>query len=149
VIVSFSEIIADFPNPEFNYAVDNGIPVSAVLDSTGTNVTLTLGTPMTPGTLHDLFVNSIQDLNGLTLDATNISFRAWAPGPLTITIQGSTVRVSWPLPGTGMTLQETTTLSGNPPPWQDVPAANYYPDATSMYIEVPATGTRFYRLRQP
>jgi hypothetical protein len=68
---------------------------------------------------------------------------------VSITQNGNAIRISWPLPGTGVTLEQTTTLVGAPPPWTTVPENTYQTDATSVYVEIPApVGNAFYRLRQ-
>lgn len=58
--------------------------------------------------------------------------------PLTIQLNGNTVRVTWP--GAGFILQESSGAGG---PYNNLPAA------TSPYLISPPTGTRFYRLSKP
>jgi hypothetical protein len=68
---------------------------------------------------------------------------------VSITQSGNTFRISWPLPGTGVTLETTPTLAGTPPPWTTVPANTYQTDATPVFVVIPApVGNAFYRLRQ-
>jgi hypothetical protein len=68
---------------------------------------------------------------------------------VSITRNGNAIRISWPLPSTGVTLETTPTLAGSPPPWTTVPANTYQTDATSVYVVIPApVGNAFYRLRQ-
>jgi hypothetical protein len=67
---------------------------------------------------------------------------------VSISRQGNVIRVSWPLPGTGITLQQAPSLEGIPV-WTTVPPNTYQTDATSVYVEVvlPAANA-FYRLSQ-
>jgi hypothetical protein len=63
--------------------------------------------------------------------------------------QVGSVKVYWPLSANGWVLEKTTTLSGNPIPWQTLNPP-YASDAQHYYLLVsPPTGTTFYRLRKP
>ena len=150
VVVTFSEAIqwTGNENEVFNYAVNEALPSAAAIDASGRIVTLTLPAGLTPGSSNLLTATTYIDLNNLSGPATNVVFFA-GPGPLSIAQQGGGVRVSWPLPGTGMTLEESTTLTA-PVPWQPVSSALYQTGPNSRYVDVAApTGNRFYRLREP
>jgi hypothetical protein len=147
VLVTFSESIQwQGPDEVYNFSVNEGLPTAADINALGTVVSLTLSAPLTAGSSNLLGVATFTDLSGNSGALTNLTFYAGVP-PLSISRQGNAVRVSWPLPGTGMVLEETLTFG--PIYWQDVPSATYQSDAATRYIEVTApSGTRFYRLRQ-
>ena len=64
---------------------------------------------------------------------------------ISITLSGTNVVLSWPLPATAVVLEATTTLA--PAAWGSVslPAVT---NGATVSVTVPATGTKFYRLRQ-
>ena len=68
-----------------------------------------------------------------------------APPTISIALAGANVVLSWPLPATAVILEATTTLS--PAAWGSVfsPAVT---NGATISVTVPATGTKFYRLRQ-
>jgi hypothetical protein len=69
---------------------------------------------------------------------------------LTITGTNGAVTVSWPNPSPGWVLDMSTTLVGSPPPWNQVPPAQYHTNATDISVTVsPPVGSAFYRLRKP
>ncbi|MDB6015586.1 MAG: 1,4-alpha-glucan-branching protein [Pedosphaera sp.] len=71
------------------------------------------------------------------------------PPPLSITQSNNTVIISWPNSLTNWVLDVSDTLAGNPPPWSQVPAAQYQTNNASIFIGLtPPTGNSFYRLRQ-
>ena len=73
------------------------------------------------------------------------------PGAPLLSIERSNAAaiVSWPLPATGWVLDQTSTLTGAPPPWTPV-TLPYATNATRITVTEPApTGNRFYRLRKP
>jgi 1,4-alpha-glucan branching enzyme len=73
-----------------------------------------------------------------------------APPQLTITPTNGTVNVSWPNTYSEWLLDSSTTLAGNPPPWNQVSAMQYQTNSTAIFISVAApSGTTFYRLRKP
>ena len=149
VIVTFSEAIqwTGSESEVFNFSVNELLPSSATIDASARIVTLTLPSPLTAGTSNMVAALNFVDLSGLAAQ-TNVSFYA-GPAPVSITRQGVGVRISWPLPGTGVTLEEAATLTA-PVPWQDIPAASYQTGPNSRYVDVaPPTGNRFYRLREP
>ena len=65
-------------------------------------------------------------------------------------LAGGNVRFFWPLPATGLVLEQTTALT--PPPstniWSQVPFP-YQTNATEISVTVTPAGNQFYRLRQP
>ena len=68
---------------------------------------------------------------------------------LSVTLNHGVVTVYWDQPATGWVLDQTSTLSGTPIPWTQVPFP-YQTNATHVYINVPSpTGNKFYRLRKP
>jgi hypothetical protein len=65
-------------------------------------------------------------------------------------LAGGNVRVYWPLPATGFTLERTPALTTPPGAisWNTVPFP-YQTNATQISITVPGAGTNFYRLHHP
>ena len=61
-------------------------------------------------------------------------------------VAGGGVRISWPLPATGCLLDETALPTASL--WSQVPFP-YDTNATEISITLPATGSKFYRLRLP
>lgn len=59
------------------------------------------------------------------------------------------VKVFWPLPATGFVLDQGPFLVNEPalPPWTQV-ALPYSTNASQVFIEVPPSQSRFYRLRK-
>ena len=73
-----------------------------------------------------------------------------APPQLTITPMNGTVNVSWPSSYSEWLLDESATLAGNPPPWNQVSASQYQTNATAIFINADSSGgPTFYRLRKP
>jgi hypothetical protein len=75
-------------------------------------------------------------------------FAVQTPGAplLSITRQGTDVRVFWPLPAAGFVLDQSLTVTGA---WSQV-SFPYATNATDISISAPAPGgNRFYRLRKP
>ena len=74
-----------------------------------------------------------------------------ATGPtvwLSVTLSNGVVTIYWDRPATGWLLDQTSTLSGTPIPWAQVPFP-YRTNATHVYVTVPSpTGSQFYRLRK-
>jgi len=74
------------------------------------------------------------------------------PGAPVLTVTRAvtnSLTISWPLPADGWVLEQTPTLSGNPPPWTDI-SPPYQTNATECWIDVfPPTGNKFYRLHKP
>ncbi len=85
VVVRFNEVVDEFSaEDEFSYDVTDGVNFytvdSAVLDTSGSNVVLTLnpGTQLTPNTLYTVTINDVQDLAGNTIAANSqCSFRSF------------------------------------------------------------------------
>ncbi|RME90512.1 MAG: hypothetical protein D6766_13160 [Verrucomicrobia bacterium] len=74
------------------------------------------------------------------------------PGAPTLHVKqlNGAVTVYWKKPAVGWELQKTATLTGNPVPWQVVPAQTYQTNATDIFITIPnPTGQWFYRLHKP
>ena len=69
--------------------------------------------------------------------------------PLTISKTNSVLTVAWTSAQLGWVLDATTTMAGNPPPWTQVPAAQYQTNATMTFITLTQPqGNVFYRLRK-
>jgi hypothetical protein len=57
--------------------------------------------------------------------------------------------ISWPKTFGGWVLDTTPTLAGSPPPWAQVPVAQYLTNATSIYFNSnPPLSSPFFRLRK-
>ena len=73
-----------------------------------------------------------------------------APPQLTITPTNGTVNVSWPNTYSEWLLDSSTTLAGNPPPWNQVSSSQYQTNSTTIFINTnSSSGATFYRLRKP
>jgi hypothetical protein len=60
------------------------------------------------------------------------------------------VNVSWPSSYSEWVLDQSSTLAGSPPPWNQVSASQYQTNSTTVYINaIPSGGATFYRLRKP
>ncbi len=69
---------------------------------------------------------------------------------LAITETNGVATVSWLNSYSGWVLDSTTTLAGNPPPWNQVSASQYQTNSTTVYANVnPSGNATFYRLRKP
>jgi hypothetical protein len=100
VIVSFSELVdpqtaQDAVNYEFTAGFNLvGLPV---LDATGTNVILTLDTPLVPGESYEINVSGVLDLAGNPMDQVTLTFpafvlsRGFAMEQLYFNIGGTTI----------------------------------------------------------
>jgi 1,4-alpha-glucan branching enzyme len=72
-----------------------------------------------------------------------------APPQLTSTLTNGTVIISWPNTYSEWVLDASTTLAGSPPPWSQIPTAQYQTNATSIFVNVATpTGGTFYRLQK-
>ena len=68
---------------------------------------------------------------------------------LTATRSGNNIIISWPRPATGFLLEQTSTLTGSPPPWMQA-GFPYSTNATHISITLPMpAGNLFYRLKMP
>jgi hypothetical protein len=68
---------------------------------------------------------------------------------LSVVLTNGLVRVSWLLPAPNWVLEQTSTLSGAPPPWTTI-APPYQTNTVHLYLTVPpAQGHTFYRLKKP
>jgi 1,4-alpha-glucan branching enzyme len=69
---------------------------------------------------------------------------------LTITQTNGIVTISWLNSYSGWVLDSSTTLTGNPPAWNQVSASQYQTNSTAIFINVnPSGDATFYRLRNP
>jgi 1,4-alpha-glucan branching enzyme len=69
---------------------------------------------------------------------------------LTITRTNGVTTISWPRDYSGWVLDSSTTLGGNPPPWNPVSSSQYQTNATAVFINDSSPGDAiFYRLRKP
>ena len=70
---------------------------------------------------------------------------------LSIELTGGGLRVFWPLPATGLVLDEVPALNASPVTgWGTVPVGSYQTNATHVSFNVPQpSGQKFYRLRRP
>lgn len=129
----------------YNYSITGGITISdALLDASGTVVTLTTGTQR-PGSLYTLRVEGVRDLRGNTIpDGSQTVFQSWVilpgsdpprvvPPPMAISRSGTNIVIDWPH---GSLLQVAKDLTG---PWDDLP---YAPRPYKPNLAVPA---QFYR----
>ncbi len=102
-----------------------------------------------PGNSYSLTLK-LHDVNGVYTDSAPfiLSFTA-EPPPLAITLTATnTVVVSWPHLADAWVLEQTPALSGNPPPWTQVPPP-YHTNSTQSSITVGSpSGNSFYRLRK-
>ena len=68
---------------------------------------------------------------------------------LSVALTNGLVRVSWPQPAPQWVLEQTTTLTGTPPPWTEI-APPYQTNTTHFHLTVPPANERtFYRLGKP
>ncbi len=71
------------------------------------------------------------------------------PEPAIALTPTNSVIVSWPLPADGWVLQQTSSLTGNPPPWLEI-SPPYQTNLTQAWIiTTPALGNQFFRLYHP
>ena len=75
IIVSFAELMGT-PSAS-SYSVAGFTTLSAALDSTGTNVVVTLNGPLTPGQNYTLAVQNAQDASGQILASTTVPVRTF------------------------------------------------------------------------
>jgi hypothetical protein len=118
---------------------------------TSTNV----GVPLTftvslreKGTCVDMFLFSTHTnlLNDYTQEELDQLFVNQRPR-LTINLAGTDALLSWPVSAVGFVLESTSTLS--PPSWVPVTPPAPVVVSNRNTVTVAATGTQFYRLRQP
>ncbi|MGO8838293.1 MAG: alpha-amylase family glycosyl hydrolase [Limisphaerales bacterium] len=69
---------------------------------------------------------------------------------LTIGLTNGIATISWLNSYSGWVLDSSTTLAGNPPPWNQVSSSQYQTNSTTVYVNAtPSGGATFYRLRKP
>ena len=72
-----------------------------------------------------------------------------APPQLTITPANGTVNVSWPSTYPEWVLDTSTSLTGSPPPWSQIPSGQYVTGSTTTSVTVtPTSDSSFFRLRK-
>ena len=72
-----------------------------------------------------------------------------APPQLTITSTNGILNVSWPNTYSEWVLDTTTSLTGNPAPWTQIPAGQYVSGPTNITVKIPpSTDSSFFRLRK-
>ena len=68
---------------------------------------------------------------------------------LSITQTNGVLMVSWPATPPGWLLQSSSSLTGGPPVWSQVPSSQYQTNGTTLFINVSSpTDTVFYRLQK-
>jgi 1,4-alpha-glucan branching enzyme len=69
---------------------------------------------------------------------------------LAITQSNNVLTVSWPTTPSGSLLESSSTLSGSPSDWSQVPVSQYQTNGNTVSINIdPPTGDTFYRLYKP
>jgi hypothetical protein len=151
VVVHFSEAMAPgTADDRLNYSVTGVGVLGAVIQPGGTNVTLTLESPLTLYSSYQLEVIASLDLVGLDLDPTPtlVSFVAGGAPPLSISRAGSQVTLAWPDLATGFTLQEAPALASPPnnSAWATVATAPIVANGQFIVTLTVGTGNKIYRL---
>jgi hypothetical protein len=68
---------------------------------------------------------------------------------LTLARTNNVLTLSWPVTFPTWVLDTTPTLAGNPPPWTQIPAAQYLTNLTTIFISTTqSSGNAFFRLRK-
>ena len=68
---------------------------------------------------------------------------------LAIGLTNGITTISWLNSYSGWVLDSSTTLAGNPPPWNQVSSSQYQTNSTTVYINTtPSNSAAFYRLRK-
>ncbi len=112
-----------------NYGPDYGNIGSSVVTASGSPPTASI----TIGTYSALILSQIPPTPPLTISQTN-----------------NVLTVSWPTTPPGWLLYTTSSLTGNPPAWSQVPATQYQTNGTTVFITVSSpTGSVFYQLQKP
>ena len=116
-----------FNSDSTNYSSDFGNYGSTVVTATGNPASATV---------------AIGRYSALILSQT--------PNPsLAISQTNNVLTVSWPKTLGGWALDTSPTLTGNPPPWTLVPAAQYFTNATTIYLDATqSSANAFFRLRK-
>jgi 1,4-alpha-glucan branching enzyme len=119
-----------FNSDSTNYGPDYGNIGSPVVNASGSPASATI----TIGPYSALILSQVPNVSPT----------------LTITQTNGVATVSWLSAYSGWVLDSSTTLAGNPPPWNQVPTSQYQTNATAVFINVNLSGdATFYRLRKP
>ncbi len=117
-----------FNSDATNYSADFGNVGSSVVTASGSPATANI----TIGPYSALILSQVPLNPQLTIARTN-----------------QVLTVSWPATFPTWVLDSTPTLAGNPPPWAQVPAAQYLTNLNSVSItSTQASGNAFFRLRK-
>jgi 1,4-alpha-glucan branching enzyme len=117
-----------FNSDSTNYSSDFGNNGSTVVTASGNPATASVAI----GPYSALILSQIPNSQLLSIGQTN-----------------SILTISWSSLLGGWVLDTSTTLTGSPPPWTQVPVSQYTTNATSVFINtVPSSGSSFYRLRK-
>lgn len=119
-----------FNSDSTNYGPDYGNIGSSVVTASGNPVTANI----TIGPYSALILSQVPNVSPV----------------LTITWTNGLLTISWLNSYSGWVLDSSTTLAGNPPAWNQVPASQYQTNSTAVFINAtPSGGATFYRLRKP
>lgn len=119
-----------FNSDSTNYGSDYGNVGSSVVTASGNPATASI----TIGPYSALILSQVP----------NVSPK------LTITQTNGIATISWLNSYSGWVLDSSTTLAGNPPPWNQVSASQYQTNSTAVFINAnPSGSATFYRLRKP
>ena len=118
-----------FNSDSTNYSYDFGNQGSYVVTAGGNPVQATIAI----GPYSALILSKIPDV----------------PPQLNITPTNGTVNISWPNTYSAWVLDTTPSLNGNPPPWSQIPTAQYTINPTTISVNAALpSGTSFFRLRK-
>jgi 1,4-alpha-glucan branching enzyme len=119
-----------FNSDSTNYGSDYGNVGSSVVTASGSPATASI----TIGPYSALILSQVPNVSP----------------QLTITQTNGVATISWLNSYSGWVLDSSTTLGGNPSPWNQVSASLYQTNATTVYINTtPSGNATFYRLRKP
>ena len=119
-----------FNSDSTNYGSDYGNIGSSVVTASGSPATASI----TIGPYSALILSQVPNISPT----------------LTITQTNGVATISWLNSYSGWVLDSSTTLGGNPSPWNQVSASLYQTNATTVYINItPSGNATFYRLRKP
>jgi 1,4-alpha-glucan branching enzyme len=119
-----------FNSDSTNYGPDYGNIGSSVVTASGSPASATI----TIGPYSALILSQVPNVSP----------------QLTITQTNGAATISWLSSYSGWVLDSSTTLAGNPPPWNQVSVSQYQTNPTTVFINVNSSdGATFYRLRKP